>query len=154
MSTFHIATENGSTSTQMVAVPSQQQSTIRRYIVPVDAEVQMSLTGYVKVYATSKPEAADKVRTKVDDGTLDDLEMQDMDETIRIPYGGLKWWDSAIFDIDTNSIEEDDLDEVTEADVLRADVKELEARISWDAEALTKRKAFLERLMGSASAAA
>ena len=48
-------------------------------------------------------------------------------------------------DIEVETLDEADLD-----DVLRDDVKQLEAQISWDADTLTKQKAFLESLMVAA----
>ncbi|HEY3443584.1 MAG TPA: hypothetical protein VGK29_22695 [Paludibaculum sp.] len=155
MSVFQTANDNGSMPTEMVAVASnQQQSPIRRFSVPVTAEVQITLTGYAEVYAASDDEAADKVQGKVRDGALDDLEMKDDDFGATAELGDLKWCPGAELEIDVSCVEVDELGEVTVDDILLDDVHELKAQIEWDTDSLTKQKAFLKGLIESQSAAA
>jgi hypothetical protein len=147
MSTFQIA----NTSTQEA---NEQQSTIQRYIVRIFTDVQMTLHGNVEVLARSKDEAIDKVQVKIDAGSLDDdLHMEDIFFGISIPYEDLRCCEWYNVEIDVCGVE-DDLDEISVEQVLRADVEELEAHILWDAEKLTKQKAFLKSLVEPQSAVA
>lgn len=153
MSYSDLANGKESTSAEMVAVAPVEPITIRRYFVPIVADVQLTLTGDFTVYAKSEDEAIKQVQAKIDDDMLDDLEMEDVDSVVKLRYVDLKWCDEVAVAIDTFSVRADDLDEVTEEDMLRADVDDLEARISWGTEALSKRKDFLKTLIESESAA-
>jgi len=128
---------------------------MNRYFVPVYADVRMTMTGEVEVYAPSEPQAVAKVQDQIDADILsDDLEMEDAWSGSMLRYELVKHIDGVNIEVDTAGVHVDDLDEVTAEDVLRADVDELELLISWDADSLAKQKAFLETLIESGSAAA
>ncbi len=155
MSIFEIANENESMLTDVVAVASnEKQQKIQRYFVPVTSDVQMTLEGSVTVYAVSEQEAIEKVQIMIEHNLLNDLELQDVDEIISVKYGDLRCFACTIFEVCSDAVAVDDDDEVTDMDVLLADVKELRARISWDASALRKQKVLLESLVEPQSAAA
>jgi hypothetical protein len=120
---------------------------IRPYTVPIVGEIEASLIGHVQVYATSETEAIAKVQAQIAAETLDeDIEMEDVNSGYTMPYGKMHEWCSEAVEIDESGIEENTLDEADLGDVLREDVRQLQALVSWDAEALTKHKAFLEKL--------
>jgi hypothetical protein len=147
LSTIANANESTPTAT-MVAVNSQDQRStndVKLFEVTVVAEVRLSLSGSVNVYASDPAKAVEKVCTQIDAKMLDDdLEMEDVETGYTMPYRQVKQIFDVNFQIDGVDRGEEDVDP---ADVLHADVKHLEAVISWDTKALAKRKAFLESLL-------
>ena len=131
----------------MVAVDSQDQSStndVKLFEVTVVAEVRLSLSASVMAYATDADEAAEKVQGRIDDGVLDDdLEMEDWNG-VTLPYGDLKYCDDIYLHTENVEVVEDKVDP---ADVLEAEVKELQASISWTTDAVAKHKAFLESML-------
>jgi hypothetical protein len=118
---------------------------VKSYEVSFVAEFQMSLTGYATVYAADPDEAVDKVQAQIDSETLDDdLEMEDCESGYTMPYSAVKNVYDVAFQIDSAKLVEDDVDPF---DVLKADVKQLEAHILWNTDALAKHKSFLESLL-------
>jgi hypothetical protein len=127
--------------------PQSKLSTneVKRYEVTVTAEIQLSLTGCANVYAADADEAVEKVQAQIDAQALDDdLEMQDFDSGYTMPYSAVKEVYDAAFQIDSATVVEDEVDPFY---VLEADVKQLEAHILWNTDALAKHKSFLESLL-------
>lgn len=154
METNYTANENGSMPTPVAVESNPKPSNqVKLFSVRVTANVQMDLTGEVTVYAVDAEEAADRVRAQIDDEAVDsDIEMEDFNSGYRLSYEDLTHWFDATLEIDERDIEVAETD-VDPNDVLQAQVKELQNTISWDAEALTKQKAFLESLIETAVAA-
>ena len=77
-------------NTNVTAAESFEQPTnstqVKLYGVSVAADVPMCLQGMVNVYAADSDEAIEKVQAQIDNGLLDDLEMEDVDELIKLPY--------------------------------------------------------------------
>lgn len=118
---------------------------VKLYEVSVVADVQVSLSAVISVYAVDADAAVEKIQTRIDAETLDDsLEMEDSDSGISAQYGCVMHCYNVDFEIDGVEVIDDDVDP---ADVLEAELEQLEARISWDAETLSKQKAFLEALL-------
>lgn len=85
----------------------------------------------------------------IDQETLgDELEFED-GNGVCMSYGDMKCC-CAFLDTEMVELLDDDVDE---ADVLLAEIEELEEQISWNDVALEKRKAFLESLAGGREAA-
>jgi hypothetical protein len=142
MSEFQIANDNGST-------PTLEPTTMKRYFVPVEADVQMTLTGTVEVYAMSEAEASAKVREQIDTDTLsDDLEMEDAWSGCVLDFGVVTQIDGVNIEVNSAAIKLDH-SEVTPEEVLRTEIREWESLISWDADALARHKMFLESLSHS-----
>jgi len=143
-----------------VAVESEQQplktknAEVKVYTVPISGDIQATLTGHVQVYAASEAEAIAKVQAQIDAETLDDdLEMEDFDSGYTMSYNDMTQCLGTFVEIDEGGVEVDDLEEVDPADVLRDDITQLEALISWDTEKLTRQKEFLESLTGTQATA-
>lgn len=141
-------------STDPVAVDANQKlmtplaAEMKLYRVPIRTDIAASLTGDVDVYALSEVEAADKVQAHIDNGSLDeDIEMQDDEYGLTVSLSNL--WFSDPLRVDENRIEMID-DDIAPEVVLHDDVKQLEARISWDVDMLAKHKVFLKSLMAAA----
>jgi hypothetical protein len=131
------------------AVPGTND--VKLFAVDVAADLHVTMSGSVEVYATNADEAVQKIQGQIDDEVLpDDLEMEDWSSGIKIIYGDLKNCDEFYIQTDHVEVVEEDVDPV---DVLMAEVEELEAGISWNMEALAKHKAFLTSL-GAEQAAA
>jgi hypothetical protein len=127
--------------------PVTASTEVKKYIVPITANIQMTLTGCATVYAALKTEAISKVQVQIDTDTLDrDIEMEDFDSGYIMSTGDMSGYFSASIEIDESGVEVEDIDEVDPRDVLRADVRQLEAVITWDFANLSKRKLFLETL--------
>lgn len=146
---FNLQCENKTGSVSTATAESTDQPTnnpeMKLYEVSIIADVQMSLTGCVNVYAIDAGEASEKVQAKIDTETLDnDLEFEDSDSSNRMPYGDVKHIYDAGFQIDGGEVVEYPVDPVS---VLETEVKELQASIIWKSEALAKHKAFLESLL-------
>jgi hypothetical protein len=143
-----------STPAEMVAVEPQDQPSntdVKLFAVDVAADLHVTMSGSVNVYAMNADEAAQKVQGQIDDEILpDDLEMEDGISGIKLTYGDLKNCDDFYIQTDYVEVLEEDVDL---ADVLLAEVEEIEAGISWNIEALAKHKAFLTSL-GAEQAAA
>lgn len=146
MNLENISNVNGSMPTP-VAVESKQQPTnnVKCYEVSVTAEVHVSFTGSVVLYATDADAAVEKVQAQIDNGTLDDdLEMTDDDSGEPLPCKVVQQIYNVDFQTDGAQVMEEDVEPF---DVLQADIKELESQISWNTGALAKHKAFLESLL-------
>jgi hypothetical protein len=122
------------------------------FSVPLTARVRISLSADVEVEAIDAEEAAEKVHAQIATGTLaDDLEVEVYDSCyIDSSYGLVKSWP---FDVDFQIVKESiDLaaGSVDPYDVLADEIEKLEESISWNAETLTKHKAFLESLIETA----
>ena len=130
---------------QFVKEKGQSTNKVKLYEVALVADAQVSLTGAVNVYAVDDDEAIAKVKAQIDAETLDDdLEMNDSDSNMTLTYDYVKHCSNVEFQIDHVEVVEDDVDP---ADVLEAEVEQLQANISWNTEALAKHKAFLESLL-------
>jgi len=156
MVTKNKSNENEFISTDSVAVDSKHKSItptiaeVKLYGVPIKGSIQAWLTGTVYIYARSEEEAISKVQTQIDTDTVDnDIEMEDYDTGFTMFYRDTQRLGCDV-EIVESDIEVETLDEADLDDVLRDDVKQLEAQISWDADTLTKQKAFLESLMVAA----
>jgi hypothetical protein len=137
---------NGIMPTDTVAVePKQSTNEVKLFEVSVTAEVQLSLTGRVNVYATDADEAIEKVQGQIDTEALDDdLDMEDFESGYTMPYSDVKNVYEVAFQVDGVEVVEDDVDP---ADVLEVEIENLLASISWNPFALAKHKAFLESLL-------
>ena len=135
-------------STQQIAIADH--SDVKRYFVPISVNFDATMTGIVQVYAVDIEEAFSKVQSQIDNDTVDDkIQMEEAYSGVTMSYADITSVAGNPGEIVESDIEEDDLDEVTPDDVLRADVDQLESTISWDTGKLAKRKAFLEGLAGS-----
>lgn len=139
--------DNGSMPTAVVAVAPKEQPTMRRYIVPVVAKVPLVLVGKTQVYSISEQDAIAKVHHKLENNLLDSLELQDDESGAKTTVADATWCENAVIEIDTLNVERDHLDEVTEEDVLRSQVEEIESEIAWNTDTLEQHKAFLETLI-------
>ena len=153
MNNLEIANNNGSSMpTEVVAVESKpvianSANAVKLYTVPITADIQAYFTGYVQVYASSSDEAASKVQAQIDDKTVDDeIEMHDFDSAFSLSYKELTDYFGSIPEISENDIEVEEDEEVDPADVLKAEVTQLQASINWDFDKNAKLKAFLETL--------
>lgn len=154
MTDLKFVNDNDSMPTEVVAVESHQQPEVKMYTVPIAADIQASLTGYVQVYASGFEEAASKVQAQLDAETVDgDIEMEDVDSGYGISYHEMTQCFGTIPEIIESDIEVDEDEEVDPADVLDAEVKQLRATISWDFDTQAKLKTFLETLAEAQSAA-
>jgi hypothetical protein len=123
----------------------QLTNEVNLYEVSVVADIQVSLTGCLNVYAANADEAAEKVQSKIEDETLDDdLEMEDPDSGCTTLYGNVKWCYGVDFQVASVEVIEPNADPF---DVLDAEVQELESQVSWNTDSLAKHKAFLESLL-------
>jgi uncharacterized protein YdhG (YjbR/CyaY superfamily) len=157
METKNTANEKDSMPTNhTVAVesnPQQPSNPVKAlFSVPLTASVRISLSADVEVEAIDAEEAAEKVQAQIYTGTLaDDLEVEVYDSCYIVSaYGLVKSWP---FDVDFQIVEESiDLavGSVDPWDVLVDEIGKLEESISWNAETLTKHKAFLESLLETA----
>ena len=163
MKNLQFANDNGTTPTNTVAVDSSQpQATttalsvknIRQYTVPITADIQLSLTAYVKVYDSGFEEAAAKVQAQLDAGTVDaHTEMEDVYSGYTMSFEEVAEYFGGVCEIVESDIEVDE-DECDPVDVLDAEVELLQTTIVWDFEMQTKLKAFLEALTGMEVSAA
>lgn len=149
MNLDNTANINGTTPTDTVAVQSKLSTNkVKSYEVTVVAEIQLSLAGCANVYAAGADEAVEKVQARIDAQALDDdLEMQDFESGYTMPYSAVKEVCDAAFQIDSATLVDDDVDP---AEVLRAEVQQLQASISWNTSTRAKYKAFLESLLREA----
>ena len=160
MNSFEAANNNESMPTEMVAVESRQVTansgnTVKLYSVPISADVELSFFGYVPVYASSFDEAASKVQAQIDTKTVsDEILMEDGDTSFAVSYEQLIDYFGITPEISECEIQVDDSDEVDPAFVLKAEVAQLQANISWDLDKQAKLKAFLESLTETHLAAA
>lgn len=154
MNDLQFTNETGSIPTDAAGVESTQEATsavstnrIRRHIVPITANIDVSFTGKVTVYASGFDEAASKVQTHIDAGTLDsEINMEDWYSGYNMSYSELDHFFGIIPDIVADDIEVDEDEDVDPADVLEAEVEELQSAISWDIEKQSRLKVFLESL--------
>lgn len=125
--------------------PSTKDADIKKYIIPITSDIQMTFVGQVEVYAACEAEAIAKVQAQVDTERLDeDLKMEDADSSYTMPYKDVTRWLGSLVEIVESDIEIDD-DEVDPGDVLGAEIEQLQASISWNTDALARHKAFLNR---------
>ncbi len=118
---------------------------VKLYEVRVAADLQLSLRAYVNIYATDADEAEEKVQAKIDDEMLGDLEMEDPDSGVTIPYSHVRHC-SGDFYTDSAEVVEHNVDP---ADLLEAEVEQLQARITWNTDTMAKHKAFLELMLNN-----
>jgi hypothetical protein len=154
MTNLQVANDYGTMPTNSVAVESKPETSttassmsgIRLYTVPITADIQATLTGSVEIYATSVDEAASKLQTRMDAGTLDyHTPMEDDCCCFMMSYGDVTRIHGIACEIVDGDIEVDE-DECHPADVLDAEVELLQTTIRWDFETQAKLKAFLEAL--------
>jgi hypothetical protein len=130
--------------TAPVAVDSNKR---KLYRVPIIGDIQTSLKGDLRVYATSEDEAVAKVQEQIDHETVDnDIEMDDSFSGYTMSYADLIGYFGNVVEVDESGVElvEEDVDL---DDVLEEEVEQLQTKIVWDTDALAKHKAFLESLL-------
>ncbi len=139
--------ETSSMAAPTVAVESTKQPTseVKLFEVAIVADVQTAFKGYVQVYAVDEDEAEEKVQVRIDDQSLDDdLELEDEDTGLTVRYDDVRYGWNYSFSTDGVTVIEEAPDPV---DLLKTEIEELEAQVSWDCESLAKQKAFLESLV-------
>lgn len=141
--------------TDAVAVEPKADSTIiKRYIVPITANIASYFTGVVPVYASSHEEAASKVQAQMDTGKLDGyIEMEDAESGFTLSYAELTDYFGGVCEIEYSDIQVENED-VDPADVFAADIELLQTTIIWDVEMQAKHKAFLKSLAATQVSAA
>ncbi len=158
MSELQTAKVNESMPAATVAVESNDTlptTGVKAYTVPILADIQAELTGYVSVYASSVEEAIEKVQDQIDAETLDDsLNMEDEYSGYRMSYREMSDCFMIVPEINASSVEADENEDVDPFDVLEADITQLEATINWDVGKQAKLKAFLTTLTEAHVAAA
>jgi hypothetical protein len=146
-SNFETDYVNGSVPTAADSTELQSTKQVKLYEVAITADVQLTLSGCVGVYATDPDEAVEKVQVQIDDEALgDDIELEDDWSGVTVRYGHLKYCSDIDFQIESVEVVESNVDPV---DVLNAEVKDLEAQVTWNTTSLAKRKAFLESLLNA-----
>ncbi len=120
----------------MVGPHHQSALSVRKSLSPR----AVSLSACVTVYAADEDKAARKVQAKIDAGSLDDdLEMENYESGLSIPYSDVK----AFFDYGFNNLHIQNVDasieDVDPVDMLKAEVEELQSSISRNTDAMSKR---------------
>ena len=139
-------TDKHETGSLPTAAESIGQPTAKLYKVWITADVEekryRTLSGNVSVYATDEDKAVNKVEAKINDGTLDDLEMSnayDDDD-----------WDIVHYDYVKENLLRQTFKVKLSLDqdgAIGVEIEDLDASICWNTEALAKHKAFLESLL-------
>lgn len=125
---------------------AQIESQLQSYRVPIMGQVTARFVGYVEVYANSRDEAADKVQDQIEHDTLDhDITLVEKTIGCKMSYRELEDEFNYKVEVLESAIKVNEC-EIDPAEVIAADVRELQRTLTWDAQKRLKYRAYLERL--------